>query len=93
MALQYSISVGRASYEIDPEVDVTALQAEIESAVQSGGRFVRIGLLRGRSLEILVSPGLPVTFESFTGVAVDTIPAIEPSAAPIFTEYDEFDDL
>jgi hypothetical protein len=35
MVLQYSIAIGRASYDIDPAVDVQELMTEIESAVES----------------------------------------------------------
>lgn len=90
MVLQYNIAIGRASYDIEPGVDLPALMSEIESAVQAGGRFVRVPLASDRNLDILVSPGLHVCVESFANRALEIVPTLEAGTLSGLDEYDEF---
>jgi hypothetical protein len=90
MVLQYSIAIGRASYDIEPGVDIAALMADIESAVQAGGRFVRVPLSSDRNLDVLVSPGLLVSVESFANRALEIVPTLESGTLSGLDEYDEF---
>ena len=88
--MQYSIAIGRVSYDIESGVDISALMSEIESAVQAGGRFVHVPLSADRNLDVLVSPGLQVTVESFANRALEIVPAIETEKLSGLDEYDEF---
>ncbi|WP_157580306.1 hypothetical protein [Plantibacter sp. Leaf314] len=93
MVLQYSIAIGRASYDIDPAVDVQELMTEIESAVQAGGRFVRVPLTSDRAVNVLVSPGLLISVESFAHRALEIVPSLEAEPLSGLDEYDEFDEF
>lgn len=93
MTLQHSITVSGSSYDLDPGVDIAALMAEIEAAVQSGGRFVRITLVRGHQLDTLVSPGLALSIESASALGLEIVPTIDDSPTSVFDEFDEFDGL
>lgn len=88
--MQYSIAIGRATYDIEPGVDIPALMSEIESAVQVGGRFVRVPLASDRNLDVLVSPGLHVSVESFANRALEIVPTLEAESLSGLDEYDEF---
>ena len=93
MVLQYSIAIGRAIYDIEPGVDLPALMSEIEAAVQAGGRFVRVPLSSDRTIDVLVSPGLHITVESFANRALEIVPTIETGTLSGLDEYDEFGDF
>ncbi len=88
--MQYSIAIGRMSYDIESDVDIPALMSEIEAAVQAGGRFVHVPLSADRNLEVLVSPGLHVSVESVVNRTLEIVPALETENLSGLDEYDEF---
>lgn len=61
MAIVHRLTVdGRDYFLPDP---VTALKAEVLEAIKSGGGYVNIPPLRGGpGIDILFSPGMPVTW-------------------------------
>jgi hypothetical protein len=90
MVVHHSIAIGRASYDIDASVDIQELMTEIESAVRAGGRFVRVPLSSDRSVDVLVSPGLQVSIESFAHRPLEIVPSLEAEPLSGLDEYDEF---
>lgn len=93
MALQHRITVNGSSYDIDPDVDIRALMDQIESAIQAGGRFVRIALVRGHVLDALITSGLAVNIESATALGLEVVPTVDDAPISVFDEFDEFDGL
>lgn len=91
--MQHSITVNGSSYDIDPGVDIRALMDQMEAAVQAGGRFVRIALVRGHLLDALIAPGLAVSIESASTDGLEVVPAVEETPISVFDEFDEFDGL
>lgn len=91
--MRHSITIDRASYEIDPSVDISDLKAELEAAVRTGGQFVSIVVVRDRLLDVLITPGLTVRIETTQARGLEAVPALEDSPVQVFDEFDEFDDL
>lgn len=93
MGLQHSITVNGSSYDIDHDVDIRVLMDQIEAAVQAGGRFVRIALVRGHVIDALITPGLAISIESASALGLEVVPTVDDSPMSVFDEFDEFDDL
>ena len=94
MALQHSIMINRASYDLAPNLDIRALMDEIEAAAQDGGRFVSLPLVRDRYVDVLVTPGLAVNIESRSPQELELVPALDDHPFPGgFDEFDEFSDI
>lgn len=69
---------------------VTELKNQILTAIQSGGGYVNIPPLRGGpGIDILFSPGMPVTWSQID-VGGDTDPATESDAAAEPSQVDQY---
>jgi hypothetical protein len=76
---------GRDYFLPDP---VTELRAQILEAIKAGGGYVNIPPLRGGpGIDILFSPGMPVTW---TRIDIGGAPDDSPAASPSVAGYDEF---
>ena len=58
------MTIENTEYVLAGSVDVAALQERILDAMRNGGGIVTFDAVRGRSLTAIVSPGVPVVFES-----------------------------
>jgi hypothetical protein len=58
-----TLTVGDTAHPLAQNQDVGTIQAAALHAVRTGGDIVNVILYGNRQLAILVSPGVPITFE------------------------------
>jgi hypothetical protein len=59
-----TLTVGGRAFVLDPDQDVDQLQAAAVNAVKAGGATVDFGPVGSRMLSVVLSPGVPVFFET-----------------------------
>lgn len=62
--LTHRLTIEKHEYLLDPAMDVDALQLEICDAMRRGGGIVSFETSTNRPYTAIVSPGVPVIFES-----------------------------
>lgn len=58
-----TITVSDTPHPLAQNQDITLIQAAALDAVRAGGNIVPVTLYGNRELAILISPGVPITFE------------------------------
>jgi hypothetical protein len=58
-----TITVSDTPHPLAQDQDITVIQTAALDAVRAGGNIVTVTLYGNRELAILISPGVPITFE------------------------------
>lgn len=67
---QHALIIGGRSFPLEPDVDVTALEADILHAARVDGAFVSVRAADGNQLRCLVTSATPVVLEEITVLVV-----------------------
>jgi hypothetical protein len=87
---RHTITIGSTCYVLGPGQAVEELLERMVDAVVGGGGFVDFTAYANRHVWVLVSPGLPVTFEEVE-VEVDEEDTDSDADAPHAYTWDGFD--
>ena len=60
------MSVNGAPYMLAQGQDPEQIKNDVVAAARDGAEFVTVSVFGNRSLDVLVTPGVPITFESET---------------------------
>jgi len=63
---QVTMSVNGAPYILAQGQDPEQIKNDVVAAARDGAEFVTVSVFGNRSLDVLVTPGVPITFESET---------------------------
>lgn len=61
-----SVHIAERTYALAQNVDLPALRAGMEAAVQAGGLFVDLVVLGNRTVSVLVTPGVMIVLDQET---------------------------
>ncbi|MFB2582774.1 hypothetical protein ACEXQD_16120 [Herbiconiux sp. P15] len=84
-----TITVSDTPHPLAQDQDIGHIEAAALAAVRGGGDIVKVTLYGNRELAILVSPGVPITFEV---AEVEEEPRDDGDLDHPFDPYSEFDD-
>ena len=83
-----TMSVNGAHYMLAQGQDPDRIKDEVTAAARDGAEFVTVSVFGNRSVDVLVTPGVPITFES---EAVDFDPRDDGDPATPFETDDASD--